>query len=123
MVDDAQGAFSSDVLTNEYLTRESSLSWTLHLVHSGEQTMYGLKHIGAIVSGISGLLAVTAIPLNLTDTARSFLTTRAKNAVPSAPRFVIYSDKFVSGETGPPSVDMVKVEVLYPACNGTSSLG
>jgi len=85
--------------------------------------MYRLKHICAIVSGISGLLAVTAIPFNLTDTARSFLTTRVKDAIPSAPRFVIYSDKFVSGETGPPPVDMVKVGVLYSARNDFSSPG
>ncbi|KAJ3560713.1 hypothetical protein NP233_g10657 [Leucocoprinus birnbaumii] len=73
--------------------------------------MFGFKRISAILVGLSSLLATTAIPLeahNLTETARSFLTDRAKNAVPSAPRFVIYSDKFVSGETGPPPVSMVK---------------
>ncbi|KAL9713573.1 hypothetical protein Ac2012v2_003184 [Leucoagaricus gongylophorus] len=74
--------------------------------------MFGFKRIGAIVLGISSLLTVTAIPFNLTNTARSFLTTRAKNVVPSAPRFVIYSDKFVSGETGPPPVNMVQVGIL-----------
>ncbi|KAJ3561135.1 hypothetical protein NP233_g10381 [Leucocoprinus birnbaumii] len=73
--------------------------------------MFGFKRISAILVGLSSLLATTAIPLeahNLTETARSFLTDRAMNAVPSAPRFVIYSDKFVSGETGPPPVSMVK---------------
>ena len=115
MVDDEKGSFSSDVLTNEYLTRqretkEQPIKFRGPCIWCTQ--MFGLKHIGAIVSGISGLLAVTAIPLNLTETARSFLTTRAKDAVPSTPRFVIYSDKFVSGETGPPSVDMVKVGIL-----------
>ncbi|KAF5350237.1 hypothetical protein D9758_007838 [Tetrapyrgos nigripes] len=33
---------------------------------------------------------------------------RAANAVPSAPRFVVYADKFVPGQTGPPPVDQVK---------------
>ncbi|KAF9454330.1 glycoside hydrolase family 18 protein [Macrolepiota fuliginosa MF-IS2] len=73
--------------------------------------MLGFKRIGAILLGLSSLWTTVAVPLeahNLTDTARSFLTTRAKNAVPSAPRFVIYSDKFVSGETGPPPVSMVQ---------------
>lgn len=74
--------------------------------------MLGFKRIGAILTGLSSLLAVAAFPLeahNLTDTAKHFLTTRAKNAVPGAPRFVIYSDKFVSGETGPPPVTQVQV--------------
>ncbi|KIK68276.1 glycoside hydrolase family 18 protein [Collybiopsis luxurians FD-317 M1] len=30
------------------------------------------------------------------------------NAVPVAPRFVVYSDRFISGETGPPTVAKVK---------------
>ncbi|KAJ3558300.1 hypothetical protein NP233_g11533 [Leucocoprinus birnbaumii] len=70
--------------------------------------MFGFKRIGAILAGLSSLLAVAAIPLenhNLTDTARSFLITRA---APSAPRWVIYSDKWVSGETGPPAVSDIK---------------
>lgn len=29
--------------------------------------------------------------------------------VPNEPRFVIYSDRFVSGLTGPPPVDQIKV--------------
>ena len=37
----------------------------------------------------------------------------AKHAAASqdAPHFVAYSDKWVSGETGPPSVDTIKVRV------------
>jgi hypothetical protein len=76
--------------------------------------MLGFKRIGAILAGLSSLLAVNALPLeapNLTDTAKSFLATRAKNAGPSAPRFVIYSDKFVSGLTGPPPVNQVQVRL------------
>ena len=33
--------------------------------------------------------------------------------VPNAPRFVIYSDKFVSGSNGPPSVDQIKVSTVH----------
>ncbi|TBU27275.1 glycoside hydrolase family 18 protein [Dichomitus squalens] len=40
-------------------------------------------------------------------TAEVELQTRAAATVPAAPRFVIYSDKWVSGETGPPSVDQL----------------
>lgn len=78
--------------------------------------MFGFKWIGALLFGLSSLLVTAAIPLeahNLTDTAKSFLTTRAKNAVPAAPRFVIYSDKFVSGLTGPPPVDQVRVRLSF----------
>lgn len=74
--------------------------------------MLSFKCIGTILTTFSGLLAVAALPFeahNLTDTAKHFLTTRANDAVPGAPRFVIYSDKFVSGQNGPPPVDQVRV--------------
>ncbi|KAF8892265.1 glycoside hydrolase [Infundibulicybe gibba] len=63
----------------------------------------------AILSQIGGIAAAPADgALNsLDDTARSFLT-RATSATPAAPHFVIYSDKFVSGETGPPPVSQVQ---------------
>ena len=35
------------------------------------------------------------------------------NAVPAAPRFVIYSDRFVSGITGPPPVSEVVVCCVF----------
>ena len=41
----------------------------------------------------------------LSHQAQDFLS----NAVPVAPRFVVYSDRWVSGETGPPPVAQVKV--------------
>ncbi|EGN97707.1 glycoside hydrolase family 18 protein [Serpula lacrymans var. lacrymans S7.3] len=48
--------------------------------------------------------SATSVPIDefsgLDDTARSIL----KRATPAAPHFVIYSDKWVSGETGPPNV-------------------
>ncbi len=74
--------------------------------------MLGFKRIGAMLLGLSSLLSVAAVPLdsfNLTDTARSFLDERAVKAIPGPPHFVIYSDKFVSGQTGPPPVAQVKV--------------
>jgi chitinase len=73
--------------------------------------MFGYARIAALLTGLSSLLAVVALPheaANLSDTAKHFLTERAKNSVPAAPRFVIYSDKFVSGITGPPPVAQVK---------------
>lgn len=74
--------------------------------------MFGYTRIAAFLTGLSSLLAVAALPheaQNLSDTAKHFLTERAKHAVPAAPRFVIYSDRFVSGITGPPPVAQVKV--------------
>ncbi|EKM81751.1 hypothetical protein AGABI1DRAFT_112003 [Agaricus bisporus var. burnettii JB137-S8] len=73
--------------------------------------MFGYTRIAALLTGLSSLLAVAAAPLesfNLTDTAKHFLTERAKNAVPGAPRFVVYGDRFVSGITGPPPVNDVR---------------
>jgi hypothetical protein len=74
--------------------------------------MFGYTRITTLLAGLSSLLAVAALPYearNLSDTAKHFLTERAKNSVPAAPRFVIYSDKFVSGTTGPPPVADVQV--------------
>lgn len=77
--------------------------------------MFGYTRIAALLTGLSSLLAVAALPLesfNLTDTAKHFLTERAKNAVPGAPRFVVYGDRFVSGITGPPPVNDVRVNAF-----------
>ena len=48
-------------------------------------------------------------------TAIEVLPRAAKHAAASqdAPRFVAYSDKWVSGETGPPSVDTIKVRIFF----------
>ena len=45
----------------------------------------------------------------LDNEARSILA----RATPAAPHFVIYSDRFVSGLTGPPPVSEVKVSIDY----------
>ena len=54
---------------------------------------------------------VFALPLN--DTQLAHLGPAARSilarAVPTNPRWVIYSDKFVSGLTGPPPVSEVQV--------------
>lgn len=75
--------------------------------------MLGLKKITAIILGFSSCLSAAAISLeafNLTDTAKSFLETRAPHAVPGPPHFVVYSDKFVSGVQGAPPVSQIKVK-------------
>ena len=53
---------------------------------------------------LSGVLAAPTCELKLAE--RSAVE---KRAVPSSPRFVIYSDKWVSGETGPPKASTIKV--------------
>ena len=58
---------------------------------------------------------VSALPLN--DTQLAHLGPDARSilarAVPTNPRWVIYSDKFVSGLTGPPPVAQVKVNLYH----------
>ncbi|KAL5483523.1 hypothetical protein ACEPAI_8755 [Sanghuangporus weigelae] len=56
----------------------------------------------------TSVLALPVDSLGLDSTARKFLS-KAKRATPAAPHFVIYSDRFVSGETGPPDVSQVEV--------------
>ncbi|TFK39803.1 glycoside hydrolase [Crucibulum laeve] len=70
------------------------------------------KALLAAIVGLCSALNVLSAPLefgsqNLTIAARSSLA-RSTNAVPVAPHFVIYSDEFVSGQTGPPPVSQVK---------------
>ena len=61
------------------------------------------------LSHISNVLSSPVDRLNGLDSkARSFLSP-AKRATPAAPHFVIYSDKFTSGLTGPPDVSQVEV--------------
>ncbi|OCB91529.1 glycoside hydrolase [Sanghuangporus baumii] len=55
----------------------------------------------------TSVLALPIDSLGLDSTAWKFLS-KAKRATPAAPHFVIYSDKFVSGETGPPDVSQVE---------------
>ncbi|KAL1943057.1 hypothetical protein VTO73DRAFT_4728 [Trametes versicolor] len=52
-----------------------------------------------------GVLSAPACELSLES--RSTSTSLSKRAVPAAPRFVVYSDKFVSGLTGPPPVSEI----------------
>ncbi|KAF9223993.1 glycoside hydrolase family 18 protein [Gyrodon lividus] len=53
-------------------------------------------HIATFVASFAALSGVTSLPF-----ATQGLATRA---TPTAPHFVIYSDKWVSGENGPPNV-------------------
>lgn len=56
-----------------------------------------------------GVLSAPACELSLES--RSTSTSLSKRAVPAAPRFVVYSDKFVSGLTGPPPVSEIAVRI------------
>lgn len=60
---------------------------------------------------LSHLTSVLSAPLDkydLDSTARKFLA----RATPAATHFVIYSDKFVSGDTGPPPASQVEVRIF-----------
>lgn len=57
-----------------------------------------------------GVLSAPACELSLESRSTSS-TSLSKRAVPAAPRFVVYSDKFVSGLTGPPPVSEIAVRV------------
>ena len=65
------------------------------------------KYLSALFSAVVLIGGVTALPTSNSNS----LAKRA--TVPAAPRFVIYSDKWVSGETGPPNVtDITGYNVL-----------
>ena len=65
----------------------------------------------ATFAHITSVLASPVDSHGLDDTARKFLT-RAKRATPAAPHFVIYSDRYVQGLTGPPDVTEVEVRTV-----------
>ena len=74
-----------------------------------------LSHIisAAVVLAVSRAWGAVAAPSGwdgLDHEAREILA----RATPAAPHFVVYSDEWVSGETGPPSVSSIKgFNVLY----------
>uniref|UniRef100_A0A8H8CHD2 GH18 domain-containing protein n=1 Tax=Psilocybe cubensis TaxID=181762 RepID=A0A8H8CHD2_PSICU len=64
-------------------------------------------------AGILSLVGVNGYPLephghNMSQDAVGKFISEAKNGVPAAPHFVIYSDAPVSGETGPPPVSQIQ---------------
>ncbi|KAF9006140.1 glycoside hydrolase [Cyathus striatus] len=66
--------------------------------------------IGIVLTLLATLSSVVAGPLGFTRSLASTprcLLTRAERDIPSSPRFVIYSDAPVSGETGPPPVSQI----------------
>ena len=67
-----------------------------------------LSHLisAAVVFAVSRTWGALAAPSgwdNLDNEARDILA----RATPAAPHFVVYSDEWVSGETGPPSVSSI----------------
>jgi hypothetical protein len=61
--------------------------------------------VSFVLSSLLSIFAVigSVLSMPLMDMALSARTT------PAAPHFVIYSDKWISGETGPPAVSSIKV--------------
>ena len=79
-----------------------------------------LSLLTAVFVAFVFLRGVASIPVDdiagLDDTARRIL----KRATPAPPHFVAYSDKWVSGETGPPNVTAITVSpVLSSITVGT----
>ncbi|KAF4610520.1 hypothetical protein D9613_006969 [Agrocybe pediades] len=71
-----------------------------------------MKAALSLLVGALSFAPVNSIPLeasshNMSDVALKFVSD-AKNAVPAAPHFVIYSDAPVSGQTGPPPVSQIQ---------------
>ncbi|EGO22388.1 glycoside hydrolase family 18 protein [Serpula lacrymans var. lacrymans S7.9] len=58
------------------------------------------KRLTALVSAVAAIGHVAALPTFSTSTGNSVVK---RATIPAAPRFVLYSDKWVSGETGPPA--------------------
>ena len=68
-----------------------------------------LSSIITLFSALTFIGSVKSAPIvELDPVARDILA----RAAPVAPRFVIYSDKFVSGETGPPPASDVAVSTV-----------
>lgn len=76
-----------------------------------------MKAALSVLYGALSFTSVSSIPLeiashNMSDVALKFVSD-AKNSVPAAPHFVIYSDAPVSGQTGPPPVSQIQVLGLF----------
>lgn len=69
------------------------------------------KGLFTTLAGLSVLQAVISAPLEDARGFNSMSTGLTARATPAAPHFVIYSDKYVSGETGPPPVSQVQVSL------------
>lgn len=63
----------------------------------------------ALVFALTGLFSLVKVASAPVEGAE--LISRAKNAIPAPPHFVIYSDQPVSGQTGPPPVAQVQVSL------------
>ncbi|THU87981.1 glycoside hydrolase family 18 protein [Dendrothele bispora CBS 962.96] len=70
----------------------------------------GLAVLSYLATALCGPLEVRMFDQNITapHPLPKKIGTRATDAVPGAPRFVIYSDRFVPGLTGPPPVNEVE---------------
>lgn len=68
------------------------------------KTLTSFFALFATLTQVSSVFSSPVDESGLDSTARSFLT----RATPAAPHFVIYSDRFVSGLTGPPPVSEVE---------------
>lgn len=75
---------------------------------------FALPYLVAFFAALAHLGAVSSVPVSSADfdgldnVARDILA----RATPAAPHFVIYSDEYVSGLTGPPPVAEVQVHTL-----------
>lgn len=70
---------------------------------TGNVTMFNHPGLKPMTSSVAHSAAINHPALD--NTARDIL----ERATPSPPNFVVYSDRFVSGETGPPAASSVQV--------------
>ncbi|KAI0644217.1 glycoside hydrolase [Trametes meyenii] len=70
--------------------------------------MFSLSLFSVLSSLLLFRSALSAPTCELRLASRSTPAPKGSADTPDAPRFVIYSDKFVSGVTGPPPVDQIK---------------
>lgn len=78
--------------------------------------LFTFHRLAAVLSVFAFSGRVSSAPADLEQEAFSGLDSkalgildRAKQVTPTAPHWVIYSDKYISGTTGPPPVAQVKV--------------
>ncbi|KAH7909554.1 glycoside hydrolase family 18 protein [Hygrophoropsis aurantiaca] len=62
---------------------------------------FRLSQLATLITALASLRGAASVPLAATSKSL------AKRTTPAAPRFVIYSDQWVSGENGPPNVTEV----------------
>lgn len=80
---------------------------------------FTFSRLAAIISALTLVSNVACSPVDVSaiaglDTTARDILERSTQVSTTAPHFVVYSDEWISGLTGPPPVAEVKVRIIYP---------